>query len=475
VKYVSTRGEAERLGFTEVLLAGLARDGGLYVPEAWPHLGEREVAALAGLSYAEAAFRVLSPYLREAVDAPDFRAMLEAAYATFAHPATVPLVQIGPNDFLLELFHGPTMAFKDVAMQLLARLMDHVLARGKRRLTIIGATSGDTGSAAIAAFRGRAAVDVFILHPKGRVSEVQRRQMTTVADANVHNIALEGTFDDCQAVVKALFNDLDFRDRLSLSGVNSINWARVMAQSVYYATAAANLGAPHRAIAFSVPTGNFGDIYAGYVAAHMGLPVARLIVATNVNDILVRALETGRYELRAVTATQSPSMDIQVASNFERLIFDLAGRNGNRVAEMMEALSATGAFALDGAMLNAARAFFSAHRCDEAETTETIRSVHRSTGLVIDPHTAVAVAAAQKARAAGDIAAETPLVILSTAHPAKFPEAVEKAVGFKPSLPERAGDLYALAERYEVLPNDKAAVARFIESRASAVGREAAR
>jgi len=469
VKYISTRGAGEPHGFTEVLLAGLARDGGLYVPEAWPHLSERELAGLAGLAYPQAAFRVLSPYVREAVDAGDLRAMLDAAYASFAHPATVPLVQIGPNEFLLELFHGPTLAFKDVAMQLLARLMDHVLARRGSRITVVGATSGDTGSAAIAAFKGRAAVDVFILHPNGRVSEVQRRQMTTVDDANVHNIALEGTFDDCQAVVKALFNDLDFRDRLSLAGVNSINWARVMAQSVYYVTAAANLGAPHRGVAFSVPTGNFGDIYAGYVAARMGLPVARLIVATNVNDILVRALKTGRYALRHVTATQSPSMDIQVASNFERLVFDLAGRDGHRVADMMEALSGTGAFALDEAMLNGARALFCAHRSDEAETTETIRAVHRSTGILVDPHTAVAVAAAQKARAAGDVAAETPLVILATAHPAKFPDAVEKAVGFKPSLPERAGDLYALAERYEVLPNDKAAIARFIEERARAV------
>ena len=474
MKYISTRGEADSHGFEEVLLAGLARDGGLYVPEAWPHIGEHEVAGLAGLAYPQAAFRVLGPYLREAVDAGDFRAMLDAAYATFAHPATAPLVQIGPNDFLLELFHGPTLAFKDVAMQLLARLMDHVLARRDRRITIICATSGDTGSAAIAAFKGRAAVDVFILHPKGRVSEVQRRQMTSVDDANVHNIALEGTFDDCQAVVKALFNDLGLRDRLALAGVNSINWGRVMAQSVYYATAAANLGAPHRRVAFAVPTGNFGDVYAGYAAAKMGVGVERLIIATNVNDILVRALATGRYELRAVASTQSPSMDIQVASNFERLLFDLAGRNGNRVREMMEALTGVGAFTLDNAMLAEARALFAAHRCDEKETTETIRAVHESTGLVIDPHSAVGIAAARKARAAGDVGAETPLVVLATAHPAKFPDAVEKAVGFKPSLPERAGDLFTRPERYEVLANDKAAVARFVEERARAAGREAA-
>lgn len=475
MKYISTRGGAELHGFTEVLLAGLARDGGLYVPEAWPHLGERDIAGLAGLAYPEAAFRVLSPYIRESVGAGDFRAMLDAAYATFAHPATVPLMQIGANDFLLELFHGPTLAFKDVAMQLLSRLMDLVLARGQRHVTIVGATSGDTGSAAIAAFRGRAAADVFILHPEGRVSEIQRRQMTTVADENVHNIALEGTFDDCQAVVKALFNDLDFRDRLSLAGVNSINWARVMAQSVYYLTAAANLGAPHRRVGFSVPTGNFGDVYAGYVAVRMGLPVARLIVATNVNDILVRALATGRYELRAVTPTQSPSMDIQVASNFERLLFDLAGRDGNRVRDMMRALSGIGSFTLSEAMLNQARDLFVAHRCDEAETTATIRAVHRATGLIIDPHTAVAVAAARKARAAGEIAAETPLVILATAHPAKFPEAIEKAIGIKPELPERVGDLFALAERYEVLANDTAAVASFIAARARAAAGRAAR
>lgn len=473
MNYVSTRGEAGLHGFAEVLLAGLARDGGLYVPEAWPRLGDRELVGLAGLTYPQAAFRVLSPFLREAMDAGEFRSLLDAAYATFDHPATAPLAQIGPNDFLLELFHGPTLAFKDVAMQLLARLMDHVLEREERRLTVIGATSGDTGSAAIAAFKGRAAVDVFILHPEGRVSEVQRRQMTTVADANVHNIALQGTFDDCQAVVKALFNALDFRDRFSLAGVNSINWARVMAQSVYYVTAAENLGAPYRHVAFCVPTGNFGDVYAGYVAVKMSLPVARLIVATNVNDILVRALETGRYELRPVTATQSPSMDIQVASNFERLLFDLAARDASRVREMMQALSTTGAFTLDEAMLSEARALFSAFSCDEAETTDTIRAVYRTTGHLIDPHTAVAVAAAQKARASGEIGTETPLIILATAHPAKFPDAVETAVGFKPPLPERAGDLFALPERYEVLANDVAAVARFIEERARAAGREA--
>ena len=474
MNYLSTRGAAEKLGFEEVLLAGLARDGGLFVPERWPALAPGDIAALAGQAYPQAAYRLLSPFLGDTIRANDFQAMLDAAYATFAHPATVPLVQIGPNDFLLELFHGPTLAFKDVAMQLLARLMDHVLKRDKRRITILGATSGDTGAAAIEAFRGRAAVDLFILHPEGRISDVQRRQMTTVTDENVHNIALQGTFDDCQAVLKALFNDLAFRDRLALAGINSINWARVMAQSVYYATAAASLGAPHRRVAFSVPTGNFGDIYAGYVAAKMGLAIDRLVVATNVNDILVRTLRTGRYELRRVSATQSPSMDIQVASNFERLLFDLAGRDGKRVRHMMDALARNGVFSLERAMLDEARALFSAYSCDEGETTETIRAVHRSTGLVIDPHTAVGVAAAGKARAGGEIAAETPLVVLATAHPAKFPDAVEKAVGFKPALPARMGDLHARPERCEVLPHDAVSVARFIEAHARVAGREAA-
>lgn len=474
MNYVSTRGQGGQPGFEDVLLAGLARDGGLFVPASWPKLSGEDLAGLAGRSYADAAFTVLRPFTGDAFSDADFAAMLKAAYASFAHPATVPLVQVAPNDFLLELFHGPTLAFKDVAMQLLSRMMDHVLARSGKRITIVGATSGDTGASAVEAFRGREAVDVFILHPHGRVSEVQRRQMTTVRDDNVHNIALEGTFDDCQAIVKALFNDLEYRDRLSLAGINSINWARVMAQSVYYATAAATLAASARRIAFSVPTGNFGDVYAGRVAAHMGVPVEKLIVATNVNDILVRTLETGAYEPRGVQATQSPSMDIQVASNFERLLFELAGQDGARIRELMNGFAKNGSFALDQAMLADARAGFLASRSDEAETTATIRAVHEETGLTVDPHSAVGLTAARRLRAEGVIAPEVPLVTLATAHPAKFPDAVEKATGTRPRLPERFADLFAREERCDVLTNDTAAIATYIEKRARAAQARAA-
>jgi threonine synthase len=473
VNYVSTRGESGQLGFEDVLLAGLARDGGLFVPASWPKLVEGDLAAIAGRPYAQAAFTVLKPFAGDAFADDEFAAMLEAAYATFAHPATCPLVQVAPNDFLLELFHGPTLAFKDVAMQLLSRMMDHVLARSGKRITIVGATSGDTGASAVEAFRGREAVDVFILHPNGRVSDVQRRQMTTVLDDNVHNIALEGTFDDCQAIVKALFNDLEYRDRLSLAGINSINWARVMAQSVYYATAAATLGAGRR-VAFSVPTGNFGDIYAGRVAAHMGVPVDKLIVATNVNDILVRTLASGTYEPRGVQATQSPSMDIQVASNFERLLFELAGQDGARIRELMDGFATNGGFALNDAMLADMRQGFLASRSDEEETTATIRAVHEETGLTVDPHSAVGLTAARKLRAEGAIAPEVPLVTLATAHPAKFPEAVERATGKRPALPERFADLFEREERCDVLANDTAAVAAYIEKRARAAQARAA-
>ena len=472
--YVSTRGQAAQLGFEDVLLAGLARDGGLFVPASWPRLSGEDLAALAGLPYPQAAFRVLRPFVGDAFSDGEFTAMLEGAYGSFAHPATVPLVQVGANDFLLELFHGPTLAFKDVAMQLLSRMMDHVLARSGKRITIVGATSGDTGASAVEAFKGREAVDVFILHPEGRVSEVQRRQMTTVIDDNVHNIAIQGTFDDCQAIVKALFNDLDYRDRLALAGINSINWARVMAQSVYYATAAATLGAPRRRVAFSVPTGNFGDVYAGRVAAHSGVPIDKLIVATNINDILVRTLDSGVYQPRGVHATQSPSMDIQVASNFERLLFELAGRDGARIRDLMDGFAGKGSFALDAAMLAAARQGFLACRADEAETTATIRDVHKRTGLTIDPHSAVGLTAAAKMRASGAIDAATPLISLATAHPAKFPDAVEKATGIRPRLPERFADLFERAEKVDVLANDTALVAAFIEKRARAARNRAA-
>ncbi|HOV04566.1 MAG TPA: threonine synthase, partial [Kaistiaceae bacterium] len=356
MKYVSTRGNAPKLGFADVLLAALARDGGLYVPESWPQLAPEEIADLAGRPYAEVAFRVIQPFVGGEIADADLKRMIDEAYATFRHPAVTPLVQVGPNDWLLELFHGPTLAFKDVAMQLLARLMDHVLAARGARATIVGATSGDTGGAAMEAFRGRAATDVFILHPHERVSPVQRRQMTTLGDPNVHALALKGNFDDCQAQVKAMFNHHAFRDRLHLSGVNSINWARIVAQIVYYFTAAVALGAPRRPVAFTVPTGNFGDIFAGYVALRMGLPIARLVIATNVNDILARTLETGRYETRGVVATTSPSMDIQVSSNFERLLFEALGRDAASLRGLMASLAQSGRFDIPAPALAAIRA-----------------------------------------------------------------------------------------------------------------------
>ncbi|NWG45110.1 MAG: threonine synthase, partial [Alphaproteobacteria bacterium] len=373
MNYLSTRGEAPALGFEEVLLAGLARDGGLYVPEAWPALPA--LGTLRGLPYAALADRILSPFVAGAIQPAQFVRMLEEAAAAFQSPAVTPLSQIDERTFLLELFHGPTLAFKDVAMQLLGRMFEAVLARTGSRLTIIGATSGDTGSAAMEALRGRAGMDVFILHPLGRVSEVQRRQMTTMTEENVHALAIEGTFDDCQAIVKALFGDLAFRDRVNLSGVNSINWARIMPQIVYYVAAALALGVPGRRIAFSVPTGNFGDIYAGYAARCMGLPVERLVIATNVNDILARTLETGRYEMRGVTPTLSPSMDIQVSSNFERLLFDAYGRDPAPVRLAMDELRRKGAFAVAPDARRTLEAGFAAGRTDEEATLATIARV----------------------------------------------------------------------------------------------------
>ena len=465
MKYVSTRGAAPELDFEDALLAGLARDGGLYVPAEWPQLSERKIKALAGLPYEEVAFRVMRPYIGPSIDDSTLQRMLVRAYAGFNHRAIVPLTQIGPGDWLLELFHGPTLAFKDVAMQILARLFDHVLAARGRRITVVGATSGDTGSAAIEAFKGRDTTDIFILHPKGRVSDVQRRQMTTVLDANVHNIAVDGSFDDCQALVKAMFNDHRFRDEVALAGINSINWGRVLAQIVYYFTSAVALGAPARAVAFSVPTGNFGDIFAGYAAARMGLPVARLIVATNVNDILARALETGRYEVGTVVPTISPSMDIQVSSNFERLIHDAYGRDGAAVTRLMQSLTQSGAFEIDAVRLDAIRAMFGAARADEQETRATIEATLKATGELVDPHTAVGLAVAAKLR--GD--ADVPMVTLATAHPAKFPDAVEAATGIRPALPPAMADLFTREERLTVLPNDLTAVEAFIRERARSV------
>jgi threonine synthase len=469
MRYVSTRGEAPALDFVEVMLAGLARDGGLYVPETWPALTPETIAGFAGKPYAEVAVEVIRPFVGDSVPEADLARMAREAYGTFRHPATAPLVQLGTSLFVLELFHGPTLAFKDLAMQLVARLMDHVLRQRGERTTIVVATSGDTGGAAVEAFRGRSQVDVVVLFPKGRISEVQRRMMTTAPDTNVHALAIEGTFDDCQALVKAMFNHHAFRDRVRLSGVNSINWARIVAQAVYYFTAAVALGAPHRKIAFTVPTGNFGDVYAGYVTSHMGLPVDRLVVATNVNDILVRAFGTGDYEIRDVVATTSPSMDIQVSSNFERLLFDAYGRDAGKVAALMGSLAQSRRFAISPPALKSMRALFTADRADEEEGTATMRAWMREAHYCADPHTAIALAVAEKE--ARDPA--VPMVVLSTAHPAKFPQAVEAACGVTPKLPDWLADLAARQERVSVLPVDQAAVERHVLT-ASRAAREGA-
>ena len=464
MKYVSTRGEAPALSFEGALLAGLARDGGLYVPETWPRLDDEAIANLDGLDYADAAYRITAPFLAGDPCLADLKPVLDEAYEGFHHPAVAPLRQIGPNLWILELFHGPTLAFKDLAMQVVARLMNRTLLRRGMRATVTGATSGDTGAAAIEAFRGLEAIDIFILHPKGRISDVQRRQMTTATEPNVHNVAVEGTFDDCQSIVKALFNDGALRDRLDLTGINSINWTRILVQMVYYFTAGVALGAPYRRIAFAVPTGNFGDIFAGYAAKRMGLPVKRLVLATNLNNSLARAFATGIFEPRDVIATSSPAMDIQLASNFERLLFELAGREPKRVRSLMEELRKTGSFRLNAAELSELRGLFSAHSIGEHDTEMTIRSLCDETGILADPHTAVGVAAARLEK----YDPNTPMVVLSTAHPAKFPEAVEQASGRIPEMPERLRLRLGQNERCTVLPNDFAAVADFICSHSRA-------
>jgi threonine synthase len=457
VKYVSTRGEAPSLGFCDALLAGLARDGGLYVPKEWPSLSKKEIRGLRGKSYQEIAFAVLSPFVDGEIPDDTFRAMIDEAYGTFRHPAIAPLVQTGPNSFVMELFHGTTLAFKDVAMQLLARLMDHVLAERGERATIVGATSGDTGGAAIDAFAGRDRTDIFILFPHGKVSPVQQRQMTTSKDANVHALAINGNFDDCQTLVKAMFNDGPFRDRVQLSGVNSINWARIMAQIVYYFTTALSLGAPDRKVSFTVPTGNFGDIFAGYVAKRMGLPIDRLVVATNDNDILARALKSGRYEMKAVKATTSPSMDIQISSNFERLLFEAYGRDASAVRTAMEGLKQSGAFEIGDQALKAIRKEFRAGRATEKQVAATIRETLATTGYLVDPHTATGVFVANK-----HMKANAPMVTLATAHPAKFPAAVKSACGIDPALPTWLADLMQREERFDVLDADLKTVETFI-------------
>jgi threonine synthase len=465
--YLSTRGQAPELAFDDVLLAGLASDGGLYLPKAYPAIAKGEVAALAGIPYAAAAARLIAPFAQGLAEGVLTRATQEA-YSGFSHAAVAPLVQIDDNLFVLELFHGPTLAFKDLAMQLLGRLMNRVLAERGLTATIVGATSGDTGAAAIEAFKGQSAVDVFILYPDGRVSDVQRRQMTTVIDENVHTIALQGSFDDAQAILKSLFRDAGFRGRLGLAGVNSINWARVVAQMVYYFTSAVALGAPQREISFAVPTGNFGDVLAGYVAKRMGLPISRLLVATNANDILARALATGRYEPRGVTPTQSPSMDIQVSSNFERLLFEATGRDSAATRAAFASLEQAGGFDIPDGALAAIRADFDARAVGEAETSGEIARTWRRSGYVLDPHTATGVVAA-RVRLARDPA--TPVVALATAHPAKFPDAIAHALGLRIDLPERLRPILSAPERLTRLENDEQGIKTFIELHARSAQR----
>src|SRR6476619_3432101 len=460
MRYVSTRGEAAPLDFVEVMLAGLARDGGLYVPESGPAPDRETIAGFAGKPYAEVAVDVIRPFVGGSITDADLARMVREAYGGFRHPGTAPLVQLDSSLFVLELFHGPTLAFKDLAMQLVARLMDHALRQRGDRTTIVVATSGDTGGAAVEAFRGREQVDVIVLFPRGRISEVQRRMMTTAPEGNVHAVAIEGTFDDCQALVKAMFNHHAFRDRVRLSGVNSINWARVAIQVVYYFTAAVALGAPHRRIAFTVPTGNFGDVYAGYVASRMGLPIDRLVVATNVNDILVRTFATGTYEIRDVIATTSPSMDIQVSSNFERLLFDAYGRDAQAVRASMASLAQHRRFALSASAIKELRSLFTADRADEQESAAEIRAWVREADYCVDPHTAVALAVAEKEKRDPSV----PMVVLSTAHPAKFPDAVKAACGVTPALPDTFADLGRRNERIVVLPADQTAVERYVTS-----------
>ncbi|MBS0564889.1 MAG: threonine synthase [Proteobacteria bacterium] len=459
MRYVSTRGAAPALGFAEAMLTGLARDGGLYVPETVPTLSTGQIAALAGLDYEEAAFRVMRPFVGDAFTDDEFQGAIARAYRGFGHAARAPLVQLAPNHFLLELFHGPTLAFKDFAMQLIGQLFQIALARDGRRIAIVGATSGDTGSAAIEAFRGLANVDVFILYPHGRVSEVQRRQMTTPAEANVHALALDGDFDDCQSRLKDMFNDFAFRDEVGLAGVNSINWARVLAQVVYYFTAAVSLGAPHRKVGFTVPTGNFGDIFAGYIARRMGLPIDRLVIATNQNDILHRCLTGGAYRTEGVRPSISPSMDIQISSNFERALFDAYGRDGVAIGRIMDELKQTGAFAVSQGALHWLRDQFASGRVSEEETLATIRAVHAATGELLCPHTAVGVRVAQ-----GHLGA-APMVTLATAHPAKFPDAVEAATGLRSALPPRMADLFARPERVTRVANDLRAIESIVRER----------
>ena len=461
MRYISTRGQAAALSFKEALLVGLASDCGLYVPATWPKLSFGEIRSFRGKPYAEVAFAVMSPFVGGEIDDVDLWRMIEEAYATFHHPAVAPLVQMGPNDWLLELFHGPTLAFKDVAMQILARLMDHVLSERGERLTIVGATSGDTGGAALEAFKTCDGIDTFFMFPNGKVSDFQRRQMTTIGAENCHAIAIDGSFDDCQSMVKDMFGHQSFASAVRLSAVNSINWGRVMAQVVYYFTAATALGAPEQSVSFTVPTGNFGDIYAGFVAKQMGLPINRLVIATNENDILARTLATGDHRLGSVKPTITPSMDIQISSNFERLLFEAAERDPAVVRDMMAALKDSRRYSLPDKMLRFIRDSFDAGAVSEVETQEEIAQILKKTGYLADPHTAIAVKVARD-----HTDANTPMVTLSTAHPAKFPDAVFDATNIQVRPPAWADVPSGRAEKLALLPADRNRVEDFILERA---------
>jgi threonine synthase len=459
MKFISTRGSTPPSSFSDVLLAGLAPDGGLYLPESWPQLTAAEIAGFKAMRYQDVAFHILSRFTQDSFSDAELRAAVTAAYADFDAPDIAPLIEIGEGRYLLELFHGPTLAFKDIAMQVLGQLFSRALAKRGGRATIVAATSGDTGSAAIAALGGLPNIDVFVMHPKGRVSDVQRLQMTTSAHANVHNVALEGSFDDAQSIVKSLFADSGFADKVGLTAVNSINFARIAAQCVYYFTATAKLGVP---VTFVVPTGNFGDIFAGEAASRMGLDVARLVIATNANDIMARALNEGVYASGQSHATLSPSMDIQVASNFERALFEACGRDADWTAAAMSDFARTRKLELPATVLSGLRGRYSAFASDDGQTRTAIAAVHKLTGRIIDPHTAVGVAAAMRM---GPQKPLSPVVILSTAHPAKFPQAVTEAIGSAPPEPKRLSGLKNLPERLEILANDPALIKRFIFSR----------
>lgn len=457
MKYISTRGDAPVLNFEEVLLAGLASDGGLYVPEVLPTFSKEEIASWVGLPYNELAYKVIKPFVDDCVEDADLKQMIDETYAGFNHSAVAPLKELGTNEWVLELFHGPTLAFKDFALQLLGRLMDYALTKRQERLVIMGATSGDTGSAAIEGCRHSDHLDIFILHPYNRVSEVQRKQMTTIIEDNVFNVALEGNFDDCQEMVKDSFANQDFLGGRKLGAVNSINWARIMSQIVYYFSASLAVGGPHREVAFSVPTGNFGDIFAGYLAKQMGLPISQLVVATNKNDILHRVISGNDMSKGELVHTLSPSMDIMVSSNFERLLFDVYGRDGAAISDLMAKFK-TQSVQLDKPRWEKVRELFDSFACDDEATCKVIETVAKETGYLLDPHTAIGVAAGRECNR--DVS--VPMIVLSTAHPVKFPEAVLKAGLESPQLPDHMADLFEREEQFTVLPNDLSTVQQFV-------------